>query len=204
MFAAIKAKLFSLKDWVESKANHPHAEWYLFIIAFTESSFFPIPPDFLLIPLAVLAVHKAFRYALICTIGSVAGGMLGYAIGIGSYELIGAYIINFLEWLTGKPDLLVLARTQFDIYGIWAVIIAGFTPVPYKVFTIAAGFFEMNFWEFVLASIGGRGGRFFLVAGFIFFVGPTIKTILDKYFDKVVMAATVLLILGFISIKYLT
>lgn len=196
---------YRLKHWVEEKANHAHSRWWLAFISFIESSFFPIPPDFLMIPLAVIQPKKSYMFAVIATVFSVLGGVAGYFIGFWAYDLIGIYIMDFIGWISGKPGdvMLETARTYFLEYGVWAVIIAGFTPIPYKVFTIAAGFFGMALPAFILASAIGRAGRFFLVATFIYFIGPKIKSFIDNYFDKILLAGTILLILGFVALKLL-
>lgn len=187
-----------LYDWVLSWSDSPYGSWALFAIAFAESSFFPIPPDVLLVALAVGAHKKAFRFALICTAGSVMGGMLGYLIGWQFMALIGDRIVA----LFGFADKFARVEQLYNTWDAWVVFIAGFTPIPYKVFTIAAGLFTINFPIFVLASALGRAGRFCLVAGLIYLFGPTIKAFIDRYFNLVVTAFTVLLIGGFVLIAH--
>jgi len=184
-------------DWVLSWADSPHSMLALFLLAFVESSFFIIPPDVLLIALCISKQKKALRYALVCSIGSVAGGMLGYLIGHSFFELIGAKIIELYsaQEMYGKVKLI------FDNYGVWGVAVAGFTPIPYKVFTIAAGVFKLNFVAFVVASALSRSARFFLVAGMIYKFGAPVKRIIDKYFNLLCMIFIVLLVLGFFLIK---
>jgi membrane protein YqaA with SNARE-associated domain len=195
----IRDFLFSLKLWVENFADKPYAGIALFIIAFTESSFFPIPPDVLLIAIALLKPRLSFRYALICSIGSVLGGMFGYLIGFQFYELIGKKIIEFYH-LQQQYDAV---KIMYDKNAFVAIAIAGFTPIPYKVFTIAAGAFQVSFPTLVIASALSRPARFFLVGGLIYFFGPRVKTFIDKYFDWLTIALVILLILGFVLIKYL-
>jgi membrane protein YqaA with SNARE-associated domain len=195
----IRDFLFSLKLWVENFADKPYAGIALFIIAFAESSFFPIPPDVLLIAIALLKPRLSFRYALICSIGSVLGGMFGYLIGFQFYELIGKKIIEFYH-LQQQYDAV---KTMYDKNAFVAIAIAGFTPIPYKVFTIAAGAFQVSFPTLVIASALSRPARFFLVGGLIYFFGPRVKTFIDKYFDWLTIAFVILLILGFVLIKYL-
>jgi membrane protein YqaA with SNARE-associated domain len=195
----IRDFLFSLKLWVENFADKPYAGIALFIIAFAESSFFPIPPDVLLIAIALLKPRLSFRYALICSIGSVLGGMFGYLIGFQFYELIGKKIIEFYH-LQQQYDAV---KTMYDKNAFVAIAIAGFTPIPYKVFTIAAGAFQVSFPTLVIASALSRPARFFLVGGLIYFFGPRVKTFIDKYFDWLTVAFVILLILGFVLIKYL-
>lgn len=187
-----------LYDWVLHWAETPYAVPALFILAFAESSFFPVPPDVLLITLAIAIPKKSFRYAGICTSGSVLGGMLGYVIGWKLMDMIGMPILTFY----GAMEKYEYIQNLYMRYDAWAVGIAGFTPVPYKVFTIAAGAFKIDFIVFLLASIAGRAGRFFLVAGFIYFFGPQIKSFIDKYFNLLTFTFFALLILGFVLIKY--
>jgi membrane protein YqaA with SNARE-associated domain len=195
----IRDFLFLLKLWVENFADKPYAGIALFIIAFAESSFFPIPPDVLLIAIALLKPRLSFRYALICSIGSVLGGMFGYLIGFQFYELIGKKIIEFYH-LQQQYDAV---KIMYDKNAFVAIAIAGFTPIPYKVFTIAAGAFQVSFPTLVIASALSRPARFFLVGGLIYFFGPRVKTFIDKYFDWLTIAFVILLILGFVLIKYL-
>jgi membrane protein YqaA with SNARE-associated domain len=188
-----------LYDWVLHWAETPYGAWALFLLAFCESSFFPIPPDILLIALAVSIPKKSFRYALICSTGSVLGGCFGYLIGWQFMSSIGEQIIHFYG-LTNKFDYIQTLYTNYDA---WAIGIAGFTPIPYKVFTISAGAFNINFSVFVIASIISRSARFFLVGGLVYFFGPSIRTFIDKYFNILASAFVILLIAGFVIIKYL-
>ncbi len=190
--------LKSMYDWVLSWAEKPAGSWALFVLAFCESSFFPIPPDVLLIALAVGAPKRSFRFALICSAGSILGGCLGYFIGWQFMELIGNSIIEFYG-LTQKMDYLA---ELFKTYDAWAVSIAGFTPIPYKLFTISAGAFGVSFPVFVLASAGSRTLRFILVGGLIYAFGPGIQRFIDKYFNLLAVVFTILLIAGFVALKY--
>jgi membrane protein YqaA with SNARE-associated domain len=180
-------------------AETPYGTWALFALAFCESSFFPIPPDILLIALAVSIPKKALRYALICSIGSVLGGCFGYLIGWQFMTGVGDKIISFY----GLSQKVEYIRELYVAYDAWAIGIAGFTPIPYKVFTISAGAFNINFSIFVIASAVSRSARFFLVGGLIYFFGPGIQAFIDKYFNILATAFTVLLIAGFVLIKYL-
>lgn len=186
-------------DWILHWADTPWGSVALFVLAFAESSFFPIPPDVLLIALCLGAPKKAFKYAAICTVGSVLGAAAGYGIGWGAWEGV------MHDWFI--PG--VFTQASFDAVGamyeqwnFWAVFTAGFTPIPYKLFTIAGGAFGINFWMFIMASIVGRGARFFLFSFLIFKFGPSIKEFIDKYFNLLAMTFTVLLIGGFVLIKY--
>ena len=188
-----------LYNWVLNWAETPYGVWALFLLAFCESSFFPIPPDILLIALAVSIPKKSFRYALICSAGSVLGGCFGYLIGWQFMSGIGEHIINFY----GLADKFEYIRTLYTRYDAWAIGIAGFTPIPYKVFTISAGAFNINFSVFVIASVISRSARFFLVGGLIYVFGPGIRTFIDRYFNILASAFVVLLVAGFVIIKYL-
>ena len=190
--------LRKLYDWVLHWAETPYAVPALFILAFAESSFFPVPPDVLLIALAISIPTRAFKYALVCAIGSVLGGMVGYLIGYSFMEAVGNRIIEFYGFAQKWSQVGEL----YNKWAAWAVGIAGFTPIPYKVFTIAAGAFKIDFPTFVLASAISRSARFFLVGGLIYFFGAPIRNFVDKYFDILAIVFTVLLVGGFILIKY--
>ncbi|MEE8431055.1 MAG: YqaA family protein [Candidatus Desulfatibia sp.] len=188
-----------LYDWVLYWAETPYGKWALFLLAFSESSFFPIPPDVLLIALAVAVPKKSLKYALICSAGSVLGGCFGYLIGWQFMASIGRPIVNFYG-LGAKVEYIGALYNKYDA---WAVGIAGFTPIPYKVFTIAAGVFKINFSVFVLTSLVSRSARFFIVGGLIYIFGARIQGFIEKYFNILAVAFTVLLVLGFVAIKYL-
>jgi membrane protein YqaA with SNARE-associated domain len=188
-----------LYDWILHWADTPYGTWALFFLAFFESSFFPIPPDILLIALALAIPAKAFKYALVCSVGSVLGGALGYLIGWQFMAAIGEHIVAFYG-LEGKVHYIEGIYQRYDA---WAVGIAGFTPIPYKVFTIAAGMFKINFWVFLLASLVSRSARFFLLGGLIYAFGPRIQGFIDRYFNILAVVFSVLLVLGFILIRYL-
>ena len=186
-----------LYDWVLHWADTPYGIPALFLLSFAESSFFPIPPDILLIALALGATAKSFRFAFVCTVSSVLGGMFGYAIGLVFFEVIGHKILDFYGFL----DKFAVVKEMFLRYDVWFVGIAGFTPIPYKVFTITAGAFGMNFPLFVMISAISRGARFYLVSGFIWKFGRPIKSFIDRYFNLLSIVFAVLLILGFTVIK---
>lgn len=187
-----------LYDWVLHWAATPYGTWALFLLAFSESSFFPIPPDVLLIALAVAIPKKSFKYALLCSVGSVVGGCFGYLIGWQFMASVGEKIIAFYG-LDAKVEHIARLYMTYDA---WAIGIAGFTPIPYKVFTISAGAFKINFSVFIFASLVSRSARFFLVGGLIYIFGPQIKAFIDRYFDLLAIAFTVLLIAGFVVFKY--
>lgn len=191
--------LRKIYDWVLHWAETPYGVTALFLLAVAESSFFPVPPDVLLIALALGAPRKSMRFALLCSMGSVIGGIMGYGIGFFGYEAIGKPII---EMYNGHE---VMARIEglYSQYGFWGVLFAAVTPIPYKVFTISSGFFRFDFMGFLAASIIGRSLRFFVVAGLIWKFGPPIKSFIDKYFNILTVVFMLLLLGGFVAIKYL-
>ena len=185
----------SLITWTVHWAQTPFGTLALFLIAFAESSFFPVPPDILLIALCFINPSLCFFYFFITLIGSVAGGMFGYLIGLkGGKPLLKKFIFK---------EKIELAHNYFERFEAWAIIIAGFTPIPYKVFTISAGVLYVNFKTFVFASIIGRGGRFFLVALSIFLFGEQIEHLLKSYFNVVTIIFIVLLLGGFLILRRL-
>jgi membrane protein YqaA with SNARE-associated domain len=188
-----------LYDWTISLAQTPHARWGLFGVAFAESSFFPIPPDVLLIPLCLGRPRSALTVALICTAGSVLGGMFGYLIGHAFFEAAGRPLLEFYHAMK-HYDYLVQAYRQ---NAFWIVFIASFTPIPYKAITITAGVAGIAFWPFVAVSFAGRGLRFFLVAVLLRFFGDRVKAFIERYFEWLTLAFTVLLIGGFLVLKKL-
>jgi membrane protein YqaA with SNARE-associated domain len=188
-----------LYDWVLHWAATPYGLWALFLLAFAESSFFPIPPDILLIALCVALPLRSFRYALICSVGSVLGGCLGYLIGWQFMASLGIRIVEFY----GLADKVAAIEILFRTYDAWAVGIAGFTPIPYKVFTISAGMFKIDFGVFVLASVVSRSARFFIIAGLIYLFGPRIQVFIDRYFNLLAVSFTVLLVGSFVLLKVL-
>ncbi len=191
--------LKKLYHWVLHWSETPYGTWALFILAFSESSFFPLPPDVLLIALAVGKPEKSMKFAAVCTLGSVLGGMLGYLIGWQFMAAVGEKIVEFYG-LTDKVDYIEVLYNRYDA---WAVGIAGFTPIPYKVFTIAAGAFKISFVVFIVASTVSRSARFFLVGGLIYFFGPEIQAFIDKYFNLLAVVFTVLLVGSFVFLKYI-
>lgn len=186
-------------DWVLHWAATPYGTWALFLLAFAESSFFPIPPDVLLIALCVARPKHSLKFALVCAVGSIVGGCLGYLIGWQFMASVGIRIVDFY----GLTDKVAYIETLYNTYDAWAVGIAGFTPIPYKVFTITAGMFKIDFTVFVLASAVSRSARFFLVGGLIYLFGPRIQRFIDRYFDWLAITFTVLLVGSFVLLKYL-
>ena len=191
------ALIRKLYDWVLQWATTPYALPVLFVVSFVESSFFPIPPDILLIAMVVAAPAGWFRFALVCSIGSVLGGIFGYLIGYQFMEIIGNRIVEFYHFQE-KWDKIGLL---YDKYNAWAVAAAGFSPLPYKVFTLSAGAFEINFLTFVLASAASRAARFFLVAALMYKFGPSFKILIEKYFNTFTIVFMILLVLGFFILK---
>lgn len=186
-----------LYDWVLHWADTPYGSPALFTLAVAESSFFPLPPDVLLIALSLSRPRRAFLYAGLCTVGSVLGGIAGFYIGTVFWELGKGIIFSYVDQATFES-----VRRYFIEYEAWTILAAGFTPIPYKVFTISAGFFEVNFAIFVAASVLSRGARFFLVGGLIYLFGAPVKAFIDKYFNLLTLVFMALLIGGFIVIKY--
>ncbi len=200
--------LRKLYDWVLHWAETPYGAVALFILAFAESSFFPIPPDALLIALVLGARTKAFKFATNCTIASVTGALFGYAIGhflwwTPSGEFTGIANFFFANIPSFTEEVFYSIKDMYDAYDFWIIFTAGFTPIPYKVITVSSGAFNINIPMFVIASVISRGARFFLVAFLIWKFGPQIKSFIDKYFNILAIAFTVLLIGGFVAIKYL-
>jgi membrane protein YqaA with SNARE-associated domain len=187
-----------LYNWVLSLAETRYGSWALFCIAAAESSFFPVPPDVLLIALAVGAPKKAIRFASVCTAGSVIGASLGYLLGWEFYELVGRKIIA----LYSAEESYAAVKLLYQEWDAVAVMVAGFTPIPYKVFTIAAGAFQINFATFMLASLVSRGARFLLIGALIWWLGPSIKDFIDRYFNWLAILFVILLFGGFIAVKY--
>lgn len=188
-----------LYDWTISWADRPGGVYALFFLALAESSFFPVPPDVLLIALCVGAAKKSFKFAAVCMVGSVIGGVIGYGIGFWGYEAIGEPIVKAYH----GEEVMQKIKVWYDTYGFWGNLLAAITPIPYKVFTIASGVFQFSFLQFLTASIIGRGARFFAVGGLIYFFGPKMKELLEKYFDLFAVLGMVLLIGGFVLLKYL-
>ena len=186
-------------NWTLEKAQHKNAKWYLSLISFAESSFFPIPPDILLIPMALASKAKALFYAFICTLFSVLGGILGYAIGYFFYNSVGIYIVDFYH----LENSFNIFENYYKEFGIFIVLGAGITPFPYKFITIASGVFGLNIFLFIIVSIIGRGLRFYLIAILLYFFGEKIKLIIDKYFNILTVVFFILLVGSVFIIRFL-
>jgi membrane protein YqaA with SNARE-associated domain len=180
-------------EWIQT----PAGVWVLFFIAVAESSFFPIPPDVFLIALCIAVPKKSFKYAAICAAGSVIGGALGYGLGMAFMDTLGQRILT----LYGLEDKYHVVQDLYRQYDAWAVAAAGFTPLPYKLFTITAGAFKINFPTFMLVSLAARSARFFLVAALIYKFGAPVQYFINKYFNILTIVFLVLLIGGFVLIK---
>ena len=189
-----------LYDWVLRWAETPYGTPALFLLALAESSVFPVPPDVLLIALSISLPHRAWYYATICSLGSVIGGVIGYLLGWGFWTLLADFFFTYVPGFT--PQLFARVQALYAEHDFWVVFAAGFTPIPYKVITIAAGVFLINFPVFVLASVIGRSARFFLVAGLIRRYGPGIRSFVDRYFNLLSLFFLLLLIGGFLVLKY--
>ena len=186
-----------LYNWTLTKAEHKYSAWILSLVSFTESSFFPIPPDILLIPMIIAKKAKAWVYAFICTFSSVLGGMAGYAIGYFFYNSIGILIIDTYHLSNSFSTF----ENYYNEYGILIVLGAGFTPFPFKFITIASGLFNLNIFLFIVTAFIARGLRFYLLAGLLFIFGEKIKIFIDKYFNSLAILFFILLIGSVLLIK---
>ncbi len=192
-------KLFGpLYELVLTWSRHRHAERYLAAMSFAESSFFPIPVDVMLAPMCLAKRSQSWRYAAIAAIFSVLGGLAGYAIGLGAFDLIEPWLAESHYWAAYETS-----REWFDRYGVWVIFIAGFSPIPYKVFTIAAGVAALNLPAFFIASVIGRGARFFLVAGLVVLGGDKLETSLRKHVEWIgwVGAIVVAVAIGWLMVR---
>jgi len=186
--------LRKMYDWCIDAAHKPYALWILGMVSFAESSFFPIPPDVMLIPMSLARPQKAWFYAGLCTITSVAGGVVGYAIGALLYDSVGQWVINFY----GYGDKVEAFRAGYAEYGAWIILLKGLTPIPFKLVTITSGFANYNIWMFIGLSLIARGGRFFLVAVLLNRYGVWIRSTIEKHLGLWVALAVGVLMLGFI------
>ena len=188
-----------LYDWTLGLAQHRHALWALAVVAFVESSFFPIPPDILMIPMIIARPNRAWLIAGVALLASVLGGLLGYAIGALAFENLGQPILASL----GKTDAMAEFSTRFNDMGFWAVLVAGVTPFPYKVITIMSGWTGMPLGTFIMTSILARGLRFFVVAGLLWRFGAPIRDFIERRLGLMFTLAIALLIGGFMVVKVL-
>jgi membrane protein YqaA with SNARE-associated domain len=186
-------------DWMMAKANDRHALIWLAVIAFVESSFFPIPPDIMLIPMVLAQPRNWARIAGVATLASVIGGYLGYAIGAFAMDTVGATILSAFHLTQSFAAM----KPMVDQYGAWVILVKGMTPIPYKLITITAGAFHFDLVKFTLASIAARGVRFFLVALLLWRFGPPIRDFVERRLKLVTTAFVILLVGGFVALKFL-
>lgn len=181
-------------DWCIEAAHKPYALWIMGAVSFAESSFFPVPPDVMLIPMSLARPQRAWLYAVICTVTSVLGGIVGYAIGAGLYDSVGQWLMH----LYGLTDKVEAFRASYAEWGAWIIIGKGLTPIPYKLVTITSGFAGYNIWLFVLCSVIARGGRFFIVAILLNRYGDAIRTQIEKRLGMWVAIGVAVIVLGFV------
>jgi membrane protein YqaA with SNARE-associated domain len=186
-------------SWIMNYATKPHAVWMLSLISFAESSFFPLPPDPLYIAMIIAHRERTWRLALICTVTSVLGGILGYYIGAGLYETIGQWIVSTY----GLEETFSKLQEDFLKWGFWIVAGKGLTPIPYKIVTIASGVAGLQLSTFLAASVIARGFRFFLLAGLLWYFGPGIRDFIEKNLGLVTLVTLLALVGGFILVKYI-
>jgi membrane protein YqaA with SNARE-associated domain len=196
----------ALYDWILGLAEKAYAQSALFFLSLIEAIFFPIPPDVLLLPLCLGKKEKAWRFAILCTVGSLAGGVVGYVLGSALWWSGGefsAFANFFFEYIPGfTQEKFGAIQKLYEEYNFWIVFTAGFTPLPFKVITISAGAFDVNLWMFLVASALSRGARFFLIAGLIRYFGEPMKMWIEKYFNLLAVLFVVLLFLGFLVIRH--
>lgn len=183
-----------LYDWFIAAADKPSALWIMGAVSFAESSFFPIPPDVMLVPMSLARPQRAWLYAVVCTLTSVAGGIVGYAIGAGLYDSVGLWLMH----LYGLTDKVEAFRASYAEWGAWIIIGKGLTPIPYKLVTITSGFAGYNVWLFILCSLIARGGRFFIVAVLLNRYGDVIRAEIERRLGFWVGVGAVVLVLGFV------
>ncbi len=200
MIGTLRTWMWQTKQWLEAAAQKPTALWLLFGIAFLEASVFPIPPDVLLISIVLFHRRKAFVAALLCTLGSVLGGILGYGIGHGLMETVGMHIVRLYQAQESWDRVVQLYHGPV---GEWFLLAAAFSPIPYKVATIAAGAVAMPIVPFVVLSALGRGARFFLVSTLLWWLGPPVERWLGRYFDWLALGFVGLLLVGVLVVQWI-
>jgi membrane protein YqaA with SNARE-associated domain len=196
---APRSPLRRLYDWCLGAAHKPHAMWIMSAVAFAESSFFPVPPDIMLIPMALARPRRAYVMAAWCTVASVLGGLLGYAIGAALYDSVGAWLIH----LYGYGDKVEAFREAYARWGAWIILLKGLTPIPFKVVTITSGFANYNLGLFILFSVITRGARFFLLAFLLHRYGAQARDIIEKRLGLWVTLGAAVLVLGMVAAVYL-
>ncbi|TAK47531.1 MAG: DedA family protein [Xanthobacteraceae bacterium] len=185
-----------LYNWCLDAAHKPHASWIMGAVSFAESSFFPIPPDVMMVPMALARPDKAWSYAVMCTLTSVAGGLLGYTIGAMLYDSLGQWLIQFY----GYGQKVETFRSAYAQYGAWIILLKGLTPIPYKVVTITSGFADYNIWLFMLFSVIARGGRFFVVAFLLHRYGARARDVIERRLGLWAALTAGGIVLGFILV----
>ena len=191
--------LKKLYDWVMELADHPKALWILAVMSFAESSFFPIPPDVLLIPMVLAAPTRAWRIAMVCSVSSVFGGLFGYVIGAYFFDVVGQPIVDFYHLQSGFERFTAL----YNEFGAIIVAVAGFSPIPYKVFTIASGVTNLDLTTFIVSSAVSRSARFFLVAALLWKYGSPIREFIENHLAKLTLLFCILLVGMFVMLKYI-
>ena len=188
-----------LYDWTVALADKPYAIWALALVSFLESSVFPVPPDALLAPMALARPEKAFRYAFVCTITSVLGGIAGYAIGSLLYDSLGLFLLNFY----GYGSKIEVVKELYAQYGAWFILIKGLTPIPFKLVTIVSGFMDYPLWQFIGLALVTRGARFFLLAFLFNRYGESLRDVIERHLTLVVFGFLMVVVLGFIIVSRL-
>ncbi|MFG1215185.1 YqaA family protein [Xanthobacter flavus] len=191
--------LRKLYDWIIAYSSKPSAPWALAIVAFTESSVFLVPPDVLQVPMTLARPDKAWRYALIATVASVLGGLVGYAIGALLYDSLGKLIIEFY----GYGQKVDQFRAAYAHYGHWVILLKGLTPIPYKLVTITSGFANYSLFWFIVLSIITRGARFFLLAALLHYFGPAAREFIEKRLGLVMLGFLAVIVIGLVAAAYL-
>lgn len=188
-----------LYEWILALAGKPSAPWALGAVAFAESSFFPVPPDVMMVPMAVSRPDRVWFYALIATLASVAGGVLGYAIGALLFDSVGQWVFR----VYGLSEKAATFQESYAAYGHWVILLKGLTPIPFKLVTITSGFAHYDLFWFVVLSLITRGARFFLLAGLLGRYGVQIRGVLDRHLNVVAAIVVAVIILGFVLFKVL-
>ena len=191
--------LKQLYDWIIAKSESRNALWVMAAISFAESSFFPLPPDLMLVPMGIANRRRIWLYALVCTIASVLGGIFGYAIGAFLFDSVGLWLMN----LYGLTEKMQTFREWYQVNGHWAILLKGLTPIPYKIVTITSGLAGYSFTWFVILSIVTRGARFFLLAGLIYMFGEPIRDFIERRLGLTLAAMALIIVGGFAAVKFL-
>ena len=191
--------LRKLYDWIIAYSAKPSAPWALAVVAFAESSVFPVPPDVLQVPMTLARPDKAWRYALIATVASVLGGLVGYAIGALLYDSVGKFLIE----LYGYGQKVDQFRAAYAHYGHWVILLKGLTPIPFKLVTITSGFADYSLFWFIVLSVITRGARFFLLAAILYYFGPSAREFIEKRLGLVTLGFLAIIVIGLVAAAYL-